>query len=59
MTYRALLEEGIRTGTVAFIVVMPAGYVFKSLDFRIGHYGPKVAEALFGNMSQPLLMLHI
>jgi len=56
MTHLAFIKESMRAGTIASIAIMPVGYVFRSLGLRIGHYGPKVAETLFGNTSQPLLM---
>lgn len=57
VTYIAFIKECIRTGSIASIAIMPVGYVFKSLGLRIGHYGPKFAEALFGSTAQPLLLI--
>jgi hypothetical protein len=37
------LLETLRSGTIASLVMMPAGAVFKWLDWRVGHYGPKFA----------------
>ena len=56
MLYVNLLKESIRSGTIASIVIMPVGYAFKYLGLRVGHYGPKLAETLFGNTSELLLM---
>lgn len=57
MSYVKLLKESIRSGTIASIVIMPVGYGFKYLGLRVGHYGPKLAETLFGNTSELLLMI--
>lgn len=39
-----LLKETFRSGLIASLVMMPAGFAFKALGMRVGHYGPKVAE---------------
>ena len=51
-----LLKESIRSGTIASIVIMPVGIISKYMGLRIGHYGPKLAETLFGSTAQALLM---
>lgn len=51
----ALLKESIRSGTIASLVMMPAGFVFKFFGLRVGHYGPKVADLLFGS-NDPVLL---
>ena len=56
MSYVKLLKESIRSGTIASIVIMPVGFGFKYLGLRVGHYGPKLAETLFGNTSEILLL---
>lgn len=35
--------------------MMPPGFLFKALGLRVGHYGPKLGEVLFGDPS-PLLL---
>ena len=51
-----LLKESIRSGTIASIVIMPVGFISKYLGLRIGHYGPKLAELLFGSTAQAVVM---
>ena len=41
---RALTLESIVAGTAGALAMMPAGLVFRALDMRVGHYGPKFAE---------------
>jgi len=50
MPLSALIKECLRSGTIASVVIMPLGFLFRLADLRIGHYGPKVA-ALY--MDQP------
>ncbi len=47
---RAIAAESVVSGTVAALAMMPAGFVFRALEMRVGHYGPKFA-ALY--MSSP------
>jgi len=47
-TFRQLLIEALRSGTIASVVMMPFGFFFKWLGLRVGHYGPKLREVLFG-----------
>lgn len=56
MNYSNLLIESLRSGTIASIVIMPIGFGFKYLGLRVGHYGPKLAETLFGNASETVVM---
>jgi uncharacterized membrane protein YagU involved in acid resistance len=53
--FTALALESIRSGTIASLVMMPPGFLFKALGLRVGHYGPKLGEVLFGEPS-PLLL---
>ena len=39
-------------GTFASLVMMPAGFVFQAMGWRVGHYGPKFAR-LFVDMPTP------
>jgi len=50
-----LLKETIRSGTIASLLMMPAGFLFKYLGLRVGHYGPKLAMALFDSTAPTLL----
>ena len=56
-----LARESLRSGTIASLVIMPLGVLFRFLGLRIGHYGPKLGALLFGNVAEPwfqvLLML--
>ena len=52
-----LVKESIRSGTIASIVIIPVGIISKSLGLRVGHYGPKLAENLFGSTTQAVLMI--
>ena len=52
MQPKALLIETLRSGTIASLVIMPLGMLFKAVGLRVGHYGPKFA-ALFVDNPQP------
>ena len=43
-----LLKEALWSGTIASFVMIPFGLLFKALGLRVGHYGPKLGEFLFG-----------
>jgi uncharacterized membrane protein YagU involved in acid resistance len=47
-----LVAETLRSGTIASLVVLPLGILFRFMGLRIGHYGPKFA-ALFVHDPQP------
>lgn len=49
---KALIVESLRSGTIASLAIMPLGFVFRHLGYRIGHYGPKIA-GLFVASPQP------
>lgn len=51
---RDLLAESIRSGTIASLLMMPFGFLFRVLDLRIGHYGKKLVEVAFGELPLPL-----
>ena len=57
MPRAALLKESVRSGTIASLVMMPLGFLFKVLDLRVGHYGPKLAAVLFGESTRLVLFL--
>lgn len=50
-TAQMLALEELRSGTIASLAMMPFGLLFKSMGLRVGHYGPKVGETLFGHQS--------
>ena len=59
-----ILIEALRSGTIASLVMMPFGFFFKWTGLRVGHYGPKLGEVLFGVQPEPwmqalLLMQHL
>lgn len=56
MRHFSLFKEAIRSGTIASLVMMPFGLLFKLLDLRVGHYGPKVAALIFGHFSLAVLL---
>jgi uncharacterized membrane protein YagU involved in acid resistance len=43
MSTAALTKECIRSGTIAALLMMPVGWLFRAAGLRIGHYGPKLA----------------
>lgn len=49
----SLVRESLRSGTIASLVIMPVGLLFRFLGLRIGHYGPKLGALLFGNVAEP------
>lgn len=51
----AWLTESARSGTIASLVMMPLGFLFKLLDLRVGYYGPKLAAVLFGEPTRFVL----
>ena len=48
-----LALEALRSGSIASLAMMPFGLLFKWVGLRVGHYGPKVGEALFGLQPDP------
>jgi uncharacterized membrane protein YagU involved in acid resistance len=48
-----IVRESLRSGTIASLVIMPVGFLFRFLGLRIGHYGPKLGALLFGNVAEP------
>lgn len=51
------LIESIRSGTIAALVIVPLGPLFKAAGLRIGHYGPKFAALFFDDPQSWLLFL--
>lgn len=51
-----LLRDSVRSGTLAALAMMPFGLLFKLLGLRVGHYGPKLAQWLFGQAGALLLL---
>jgi hypothetical protein len=41
-----MCKESVRSGAIASIATMPFGFVFQSMDFRVGYDGRKLAEVL-------------
>ena len=49
--------QSLRSGTLGSLAMMPFGLCFRLLDLRIGHYGKRVVEALFGALPSPLMQI--
>ncbi len=41
---RTVTIESVVAGTIGALAMMPAGFIFRALQMRVGHYGPKFAE---------------
>jgi uncharacterized membrane protein YagU involved in acid resistance len=54
---RRLLTESIVSGTVGALAMMPVGLLFRALELRIGHYGPKFAELYLDSPGPAALFL--
>ena len=54
-----ILWQALRSGTLASLAMMPFGLLFRLLDLRIGHYGKKVIQALFGELPTPWMQLAV
>jgi uncharacterized membrane protein YagU involved in acid resistance len=52
-----LLSACLLTGTIGALAMMPFGKLFSMLGLRIGHYGPKFADWLFGSSGSLLLLV--
>ncbi len=52
-----LLIECLRSGTLASLAMMPFGKLFSILGLRVGHYGPKFSDWLFGRSDSGILLL--
>ena len=50
---RMLVREGLRTGTVAGLAMIPFAMVFRSRGLRVNEYGRKMLELIVGDMSAP------
>ena len=54
---RRIAIEALRSGTIASVAMMPFGIFFKWLGLRVGHYGPKLGEVLFGAQPEPWMQI--
>jgi hypothetical protein len=52
---RKLLVESLVSGTAGALAMMPFGFLFRLVDMRVGHYGPKFA-ALYLASPGPLAL---
>ena len=41
---RTLTTESVAAGTAGALAMMPVGFLFRILEMRVGHYGPKFAS---------------
>lgn len=51
---RRWLLESLRSGTYASLAMIPFGLLFRALDLRVGHYGKKLVDVIFGELSLPV-----
>jgi len=51
------IKESVRSGTIAALVMMPFGFLFRLLELRVGYYGPKLGALLFGEPTRFVLFL--
>jgi hypothetical protein len=57
---RVFLIEATVAGTLGALAMMPAGFFFRALQMRVGHYGPKFAELYLSSPGPlALFMQHI
>lgn len=54
---QALARESAISGVVGAIAMMPAGFVFRALEMRVGHYGPKFAALYLENPGPAALFI--
>jgi len=47
--------ESVISGTAGALAMMPVGFLFRALEMRVGHYGPKFA-ALYLDAPGPLAL---
>lgn len=52
-----LLRDCVRSGTLAALAMVPFGLLFKLMGLRVGHYGPLLAQWLFGQAGPVLLFV--
>jgi uncharacterized membrane protein YagU involved in acid resistance len=52
---KSIIKQTIWTGTIASLVMMLPGLLFKYFGLRVGHYGPKLGALLFGEVG-PLVL---
>jgi len=50
--FKDLAKESIRSGTIASIAMIPFGILFQLLGLRVGHYGKKLLEVFFTDLSE-------
>lgn len=51
----ALFVRAFWAGLAGSLAMMLPGFAFRWAGMRVGHYGPKFAQALFGELQPPLL----
>jgi len=52
---RSLLWEGLKSGTLAALAMVPFGLAFRAAGLRVGYYGPKFAALYLPDPTPPLL----
>ena len=57
MNYFSIIKQTIWSGTIAALVMIPPGILFKYFDLHIGNYGPKFGAFLFGEINPIMLFI--
>ncbi len=57
MNYFSIIKQTIWSGTIAALVMIPPGILFKYFDLHIGNYGPKFGAFLFGEINPLMLFI--
>ena len=59
LSVRRVMLESLRSGSIASLAMMPFGLLFRALDLRIGHYGRRLIEVLFGELPLPIFRMAV
>lgn len=54
---RRITVEALLSGTFGSFAMMPPGFLFKAMEMRVGHYGPKFAALYLEDPSRGALFL--
>ena len=54
---RKITTEAIGAGTFGALAMMPVGFIFRALEMRVGHYGPKFASLYLEDPSGAALFI--
>ena len=53
------ITEAIGAGTFGALVMMPFGFLFRALEMRVGHYGPKFASLYLEDPGRAALFMQL